>query len=525
MAFVTTRRVCTAAGLALLAACCGISVAFAQENASDRAGANYAPAEEPAAAATPATKPAKPKTKPVAAKPLVSNPAEKHEPAKAETKVEAKPAAAKSEPAKSTAEKAQPEKAKPEKTATSEDRNDPLTGVPLGERAAIRAALLWGASPDTPPAGEDALTAAIKAYRKRNGIRTAGALSAPEREQLLEAAKSHDAEFGWTVVVDPVTGIRLGLPGKMVPLAREGKFGTHWTSRHGDVQVETFRIKTGENLSALFDAQKKDPATRRVEYSVMRADNFIVSGLQGLKKFAVRAQLREGELRGFTMLYDQALEGIVAPVMVAMASAFAPFPARTAPYATLSRSVEYGTGLVVSANGAIVTDRKLAEGCQVIVAAGIGDAERVAEDKEHGLALLRVYGKRNLPAARLTPAEQGKSADLTLAGIGDPRTEEGASNALTEIKARLIDGGAIELRRPIPMAGFSGAAALDAQGRVIGLVETSNAVVASAQAAAPPVRLVPAAAIRDFLARNHVNAPADAANPKAAVVRVICVRK
>jgi len=42
--------------------------------------------------------------------------------------------------------------------------------------------------------------------------------------------------------------------------------------------------------------------------------------------------------------------------------------------AALARSVEYGTGLVVSAQGHIVTDLRLTQGCQVIVAAGLGVA-------------------------------------------------------------------------------------------------------------------------------------------------------
>ena len=32
----------------------------------------------------------------------------------------------------------------------------------------------------------------------------------------------------------------------------------------------------------------------------------------------------------------------------------------------------------------------------MIVAAGLGNADRVADDKENGLALLRVYGPRKL---------------------------------------------------------------------------------------------------------------------------------
>ena len=53
--------------------------------------------------------------------------------------------------------------------------------------------------------------------------------------------------------------------------------------------------------------------------------------------FSVRAKMRDGEVRGFTMLYDQVMETIVAPVMAAMSSAFSPFPERSAPYAALAR--------------------------------------------------------------------------------------------------------------------------------------------------------------------------------------------
>src|SRR6185437_16800423 len=112
-------------------------------------------------------------------------------------------------------------------------------------------------------------------------------------------------------------------------------------------------------LSALFEREKKEPATRRAETSVLNDDNFFISGMQGLKLFSVRAKVRGGEVRGFTMMYDQMMEGIVAPVMVAMASAFSPFPERSAPFAALAKKVEYGTGLIVSASGHILTASKV----------------------------------------------------------------------------------------------------------------------------------------------------------------------
>jgi hypothetical protein len=274
---------------------------------------------------------------------------------------------------------------------------------------------------------------------------------------------------------------------------------------------------------------KSEPVGRRVEYSAIRSDNFIISGMRGLRKFSVRAYSRDGEVRGFTMRFDQAMEGIVAPVMVAMASAFAPFPDRIAPIAALTRKVDYGTGIIVSAVGHIVTDRKLTEGCQVIVIPGIGNAEPVARDGDHGLALLRVYGRSNLkPASFASSAPE--NSDLTLVGVPDPHLQNGNAKP-AELKARLIGPTAIELKDPDPVAGFSGAAALDAQGRIAGMMETrSSVMLASTDATVPPVRLIPADTIRGFLAAHHV-APAQgagdgsASNARAAVVRVICVRQ
>ena len=77
--------------------------------------------------------------------------------------------------------------------------------------------------------------------------------------------------------------------------------------------------------------RKRRSRTASIEHSALNDDNFFISGMQGLKLFSVRAKLRDGEVRGFTMLYDQMMETIVAPVMVAMASAFSPSPSAPRP--------------------------------------------------------------------------------------------------------------------------------------------------------------------------------------------------
>ncbi len=459
---------------AIFALLVGVAVATAQES----------PAIQPAPAQ--AAKPAKPVA------PKISAPAT----------VAAKTATVMSEPAK---------------------RESFTEALSAGERLKIQSALLWSGDYTASIGGEDPLVSAIKNYQKRSKSKITGVLSSTERTNLLAAAQSHEDEFGWTVVLDPATGVRIGLPMKLVPQARDTPRGTRWSAKHGEVQVETFRIKNSEiKLAAFFEQQKKEPS-RKIEQSALRDDSFVITGMQGLKKFSVRAYARDGEIRGVTVLFDQMMETIVAPVTAAMVSAFSPFPERSLPFAAPTKSVEYGTGLVVSARGHIVTDRKLAAGCQVIIADGLGDAERVAEDQDHGLALLRVYGPRKLSPLALA-ANPPRKGDLTLVGIPDPKEQSGAKR-LTEIKARLADNNAIELRQPVPMAGFSGAVAIDAQGQVLGMMEMRNFVLASTEPAAPPVRLVTAETIRSFLTGHNVPPAASGGDARSAVVRIICVRK
>ena len=502
--------------LVMLSLLLGAGPALAQ----DSPGVNPAPKQSDA-------KPAKKHVtrKAIAAKPAEAKPAETKP---AETKpAEAKAATPKPATVKPAAAKTVEAKPDTPKTALAkaEPTPDVFAGIPPDERLKIQAALLWAGDYTGEPTGGDPMLAAIKNFQKRHKTKITGELTPAERAELVAAAKVHEDEFGWNVVVDPATGIRIGLPTKLVPFARDAARGTRWSSAHDEVQVETFRIKDPKlTLAALFEQQKKEPATRRVETSVLHDDNFFISGMQGLKLFSVRAKIRDGDVRGFTMLFDQMMETIVAPVTVAMASSFSPFPERSAPYAALARSVEYGNGLVVSAQGHIVTDLKLTEGCQVIVASGLGNADRIADDKDNGLALLRVYGPRKASPLALT-RDAPRTGELTLVGIPDPKEQDG-SRKLTEIKARLADGSAIELRPPVPMAGFSGAAALDAQGQFVGMMEMGHAVRASVEASAPPVRLITAETIRGFLAAHDVQtAQTPTGDAKASVVRIICVRK
>jgi len=200
------------------------------------------------------------------------------------------------------------------------------------------------------------------------------------------------------------------------------------------------------------------------------------------------------------------------------------FPsALTASQSGPKRKVEYGSGIVVSSAGHIVTDRQVIDDCQFLVIPGVGNAERVAEDKVLDLALLRVYGAADLVPAPIA-GEPGRGTDATLVGIADPQAQNGGALVST-VRARVLAAsGAARPIEPAPALGFAGSAALDDEAKFLGMVGLK------AQAAGPATQavIVPADAIRMFLYAQSIAPASGSANldaAKASVVRVICVRK
>jgi peptidoglycan hydrolase-like protein with peptidoglycan-binding domain len=412
---------------------------------------------------------------------------------------------------------------------TARNIRDSYEAIPLAERIKLQSDLIWAGYFNGLANGEfsDRMVAAVKAFQTRNRSRDTGVLNPQERAALSAAARPLQNEVGWRIANDERTGARLGLPAKFAPQTAAGRAGTRWTSAQGQLQIETFRLE-GTTINAAYEQQRKEPPERRVEYNVLRPDFFVVSGRQGLKKFYVRGVARDSEVRGISVLYDQAMEGTMDTVVVAMSSAFVPFPASdnaSSETGQPRRKVEYATGLVVSAAGHLVTDRRVVDGCHVISVPGLGPAERVAEDKASELVLLRVHGARGLVPLGLSGApSQGETA--TLVGIADPQTQ-GGNAAVTAPAARLGPSASLRALEPAPALGFSGAAALDGQGRFAGMVLLKPSVVAG-PGPSPQAALVPAERVMSLL-KAHDVAPAPerpGIEPaKSSVVRIICVRK
>jgi peptidoglycan hydrolase-like protein with peptidoglycan-binding domain len=429
--------------------------------------------------------------------------------------------------------------------STAGTRPKPVTTVPIrpalqkpedtanamaqAERLALQSDLAWVGQYNGAITGDvsERMVAAIKEFQKSRGGRETGVLNPQERGVLADTAKRRQENVGWKIVNDPGTGVRLGIPTKLTPQQTSDANGARWTSPTGTVQIQLARRKEANPTTARLAEREKKEANRNVDYTVVKPDFFVLSGLQGLKKFYLRGTFKGDEVRILTILYDQATENTVEPVVIAMSSAFNAFPtAAQAGGPPPRKTVEYGTGVVVSDDGAIIADRQVTDGCLAVTIAGQGNADRVAEDKDHDLALLRIYGARGLKALSLANAATRTALDLT--GIADPQNQ-GGNAAVSSVKASVtqLGGGSDVALSPPPSLGFSGAAALDADGKFAGIALLKPVLVAGPASATPAAQavLVTSDTVRDFLKANGVSVTGASTDAKASVVRVICVRK
>ena len=208
---------------------------------------------------------------------------------------------------------------KPEETANA---------MAQAERLALQSDLAWVGQYNGAISGDvsERMVNAIKEFQKSRGGKQTGVLNPQERGVLADTAKKRQESVGWKIVTEPGTGVRLGIPSKLVPQLASDANGAKWTSRPEPSRFNwrgaRKPIPPRQNSPS---GRRKNPG-RNIDYTVVKPDFFVLSGLQGLKKFYMRGTFKGDEVRILTILYDQATENTVEPVVIAMSSAFNAFP-------------------------------------------------------------------------------------------------------------------------------------------------------------------------------------------------------
>lgn len=359
-------------------------------------------------------------------------------------------------------------------------------GLPEGERKAIQEALIWtGDFSGAGTGGYGPLThKGVLAFQKRQNAPADGILQPRDRAALEAAAAKAKQAIAFARVVEPRSGVRIGVPQRLFdrpPAPVPG--GMRYTAANGTL-LETISQSGGDaELPALFDRYKADGAGRRVTYKVLRPDWFVVAAEFEGRKTYTRISAGPGGLRGFTFTYPaQAPE--LDRMVIAIANSFEAFPTATpavaaaqlgapnskAAPATPPTAPQPPIGPMLAgsawtvASGKAVTTVALA-GCAAVMV----DRKPVriaASDVATGLTLLEAPGVK--PAGLATAAAPPADA-APLVAIGFAATPDIQLTA-APAEARAPQGSDV-LRAFAPLQrGAAGTALFDRQGRLAGLV-------------------------------------------------------
>src|SRR6185369_4114998 len=132
---------------------------------------------------------------------------------------------------------------KPEETANA---------MAQAERLLLQSDLAWVGEYNGAITGDvsERMVNAIKEYQKNKGGKPTGVLNPQERAALAETARRKQDSVGWKIVMEPTSGARLGIPGKLVPQQATDANGSKWTSPTGTVQVLLSRRKEANPTTA-----------------------------------------------------------------------------------------------------------------------------------------------------------------------------------------------------------------------------------------------------------------------------------
>ncbi|WP_112663758.1 peptidoglycan-binding protein [Microvirga flavescens] len=349
--------------------------------------------------------------------------------------------------------------------------------LPEADRKAIQEALIWtgdysGAADGTFGRGTfDALAV----YQQRGNTVPNGILTPSARTSLLAAAQQARTIAGFSVIDDPKSGVRIGVPAQVLPKQDvNANGGSRWQSADGKITLDTRIAPPDQTLQSLYERNLAIQTPGRVlSYKVLRPDFFVIAGETPTGKFYTRYAASPSGIRAFSIGYDKTLAPKVDRLVVAIANSFTPFP-MTSP-ATASSATPAPTptaqGKSVAANNGSLIGTGIAIGPrQVLTAAPLASCK---DPRAGGLKPQQVAGNgpwvltfaENLKA---TPASL--SAGSTMAGASLLVVSFASDNgqiSLNATPASALDEAS--LAAPL-QPGASGAPVLDPSGSLIGLV-------------------------------------------------------
>jgi len=351
--------------------------------------------------------------------------------------------------------------------------------LPEADRKALQDALIWTTSYSGIADGTFGRQTfdAVVSFQANAQIAPTGILSPKERAVIADLAKRAKDAVGFTVLDDPRSGVRIGVPTKFLPKQDVNpNGGSRWQSADGKVTLDTRVAPSEATLQALYDRNLAIQTPGRVvTYKILRPDFYVIAGETPTGKFYSRYASGPAGIRAFSIGYDKALASQVDKLVVAIANSFVPFPTAAAPAAVAQSTAPapralppqpqtkaqaqrlIGTGLVIGPRQVVTTAS--AEACKDVRAASL----KPQQVNGKGLVLMEFAEDLKAKPAALAQGSMAEGTSLLIAAFA----QEDGKVGLTVSPG--VASTASTFTAPL-QPGASGAPVFDENHALIGLV-------------------------------------------------------
>ena len=270
--------------------------------------------------------------------------------------------------------------------------------------------------------------------------------------------------------------------------------GSRFISADGQTEVELFRFKPGERSPfELFERAKRGNPNRKIVYARMGPSWFVVSGMEGTRRFYTRVRGERGSIVGFVVVYEENTASIVEPAIVVMSNIFADAsraalllrplqqipgePPQNAgkeqpPHEQMGsqpspkQSGAIAVAFAIDRDGHLLTSARVAL-CRRVSLRG-ADAAIVAVDRKNDLALLKTNSGSELEAVFFDDRPITANSTVTVASPSDIATYV-TSGRVTGLKGD--DGDSTRFQASLPVRSSDGGSPVfNEQGAVVGVV-------------------------------------------------------
>ena len=192
----------------------------------------------------------------------------------------------------------------------------------------IREALIWTGRYNFMQDGNtnDSLTKVIKRFQSETKTPITGYLEFSQYEKLAADALDRRNAVGFHAVFDRKTGIRVGLPEKLITKTTDVTWGTSWADDKGELSIDIIKYADGTSLTDFYNRLKR-VAGRIFKYDSVKSSSFVLFGDdRGGTEFFVEATAKDNQVRGFSVTFSRREANVISPIIMAMSASFEPFP-------------------------------------------------------------------------------------------------------------------------------------------------------------------------------------------------------